>query len=271
VNDILDSAQQSLGSFLPRIVGALFVVLVGLLAARILGRITIRLLAAIGLDRIAERLDIAPLLRQVGIRAASQRAGRRGGAAGRHRDHGRGGDLAHRLRRARAVAEPHDPVPPERFRRARPLARGRRRGASRPRLGGVRVRPARPGRADRPDGAGRRVRRVRGDGARGARRPDCDRPARHRARPRCGRPRPRARVRPRQPRRRAPDRRRPQRGRRLPRGSVDRGGRRARAPRGARAVGGHDQSEDGETVRVPNHLLVDTVVRVGAAPPPGAE
>jgi small-conductance mechanosensitive channel len=76
VNDIVNSAQQSLGSFLPRIVGALFVVLVGLLAARILGRITIRLLAAIGLDRIAERLDIAPLLRQVGIeRRLSELAG----------------------------------------------------------------------------------------------------------------------------------------------------------------------------------------------------
>ena len=50
---ILDQAGQALGGFLPRLGGAIVLLLVGLLVARLLGSGARRGLTAIGVDRLA--------------------------------------------------------------------------------------------------------------------------------------------------------------------------------------------------------------------------
>src|SRR4051794_24790005 len=64
---VVQRAGDQLGDFLPRLAGALFLLVLGLLAAIVLGRITRRLLARAGLDRFAERSGTSELLAQAGL------------------------------------------------------------------------------------------------------------------------------------------------------------------------------------------------------------
>jgi len=64
---VIDRAGDQLGDFLPRIAGALVVLIVGLLVAIVLGRITRRALSRAGLDRLADRSGTSELLGQAGL------------------------------------------------------------------------------------------------------------------------------------------------------------------------------------------------------------
>jgi small-conductance mechanosensitive channel len=64
---VFDRSGDQLGEFLPRLGGALVLLVVGLLAAIILGRIVRRALVRIGLDRFADRTGTQPLLAQAGL------------------------------------------------------------------------------------------------------------------------------------------------------------------------------------------------------------
>jgi hypothetical protein len=64
---VVDRAGDQLGDFLPRLAGALFVLVLGLLAAIVLGRLTKRLLIRAGLDRFADRSGTSELLGQAGL------------------------------------------------------------------------------------------------------------------------------------------------------------------------------------------------------------
>jgi hypothetical protein len=64
---VIERAGDQLGAFLPRIAGALLLVLVGLLVASILGRVTRKALVRIGLDRLGDRSGASALLAQGGL------------------------------------------------------------------------------------------------------------------------------------------------------------------------------------------------------------
>jgi small-conductance mechanosensitive channel len=64
---ILGRAGEALGTFLPRLGGALALLLIGLLIARLIGRVLLRSLQAAGLDRLAERGGVAPVLERSGL------------------------------------------------------------------------------------------------------------------------------------------------------------------------------------------------------------
>ena len=64
---VVERAGDQLGDFLPRLAGALILLVVGLLAAIVLGRITRRLLVRAGLDRFADRSGTTGLLDQAGL------------------------------------------------------------------------------------------------------------------------------------------------------------------------------------------------------------
>ena len=64
---VIDRAGDQLGDFLPRLAGALILLVVGLLFAIVLGRITRTLLVRAGLDRFAERSGTSQLLSQAGL------------------------------------------------------------------------------------------------------------------------------------------------------------------------------------------------------------
>jgi small-conductance mechanosensitive channel len=64
---VLDRAGEQLGHFLPRLGGALVLLIAGLLAAVVLGRLVRSLLTRVGLDRFAQRTGTADLLRQAGL------------------------------------------------------------------------------------------------------------------------------------------------------------------------------------------------------------
>jgi small-conductance mechanosensitive channel len=63
----LDRAGDQLGDFLPRLGGALLLLLVGLLASIVIGRLTRRGLVRAGLDRFADRTGTNELLGQAGL------------------------------------------------------------------------------------------------------------------------------------------------------------------------------------------------------------
>ena len=64
---VIDRAGDQLGDFLPRIAGALVLLIIGLLAAIVLGRLTRRALNRAGLDRLADRSGTSELLGQAGL------------------------------------------------------------------------------------------------------------------------------------------------------------------------------------------------------------
>jgi mechanosensitive ion channel-like protein len=64
---ILDTAGETLGGALPRIGGALVLLVLGLVVARIVGRLSRRALAAVGGDDLGERYRVHEVLARVGI------------------------------------------------------------------------------------------------------------------------------------------------------------------------------------------------------------
>jgi small-conductance mechanosensitive channel len=73
---VIERAGDQLGDFLPRLAGALFLLVAGLLAAIVLGRLARRLLVRAGLDRFADRSGTTELLEQAGLgRSLSALAG----------------------------------------------------------------------------------------------------------------------------------------------------------------------------------------------------
>jgi len=64
---ILDQAAQKLGGFLPRLAGAIVLLLVGLLLARVLARLLTRGLEAANLDELGERWGVNRVLGQAGL------------------------------------------------------------------------------------------------------------------------------------------------------------------------------------------------------------
>lgn len=73
---ILDRAAETLAEYVPRFGGALVLLVVGLLFARLLGRLLVRVLLAGGLDRLADRARAHDLLARAGLeRSLSQLVG----------------------------------------------------------------------------------------------------------------------------------------------------------------------------------------------------
>lgn len=68
MSGILDQAGQTLGEGLPRIAAALVLLLVGLLVARLVGRTLSRALDALGVDTFGERAGIHDSLERFGMR-----------------------------------------------------------------------------------------------------------------------------------------------------------------------------------------------------------
>jgi small-conductance mechanosensitive channel len=64
---ILGQAGQALGGFLPRLGGAIALLLIGLLLARLLTRLLARAMQAIGVDRLADRGGVTSVLQASGL------------------------------------------------------------------------------------------------------------------------------------------------------------------------------------------------------------
>ena len=59
---LLNRAADSFGEFLPRLAGGLLLLVVGIVAARIVGRLLERGLLTAGLDDLADRFGVAEVL-----------------------------------------------------------------------------------------------------------------------------------------------------------------------------------------------------------------
>ncbi len=64
---VFGQAGQALGGFIPRLCGALILLIIGLLITRLIGHLLLRSLQAAGLDRLSERSGIAPVLARSGL------------------------------------------------------------------------------------------------------------------------------------------------------------------------------------------------------------
>ena len=67
IASVIGRAGDQLGDALPRVAGALLLLVLGLLAAIVLGRLTRRALVRAGLDRFADRSGTSELLGQAGL------------------------------------------------------------------------------------------------------------------------------------------------------------------------------------------------------------
>ncbi len=67
IASVFDRSGDQLGDFLPRLGGALVLLVVGLLAAILIGRLVRRGLVKAGLDRFADRYGVSELLDQAGL------------------------------------------------------------------------------------------------------------------------------------------------------------------------------------------------------------
>ena len=67
---ILGQAGQDLGAFLPRLAGAIALLLIGLLITRLLARLLLRAMQAAGIDRLAERVGVTSVLQASGLGAS---------------------------------------------------------------------------------------------------------------------------------------------------------------------------------------------------------
>jgi small-conductance mechanosensitive channel len=67
---ILDRAGETLGGFLPRLGGALVLLVVGLIVARLLGSTVRKLLEKIGTDDLMRRWGVTPVLERAGLGAS---------------------------------------------------------------------------------------------------------------------------------------------------------------------------------------------------------
>lgn len=65
--DIIDRAAASFGEALPRLAGAIVLLIVGFVLAPIVARIIRKVLGAAGLDRLGERLGVPNVLARIGI------------------------------------------------------------------------------------------------------------------------------------------------------------------------------------------------------------
>ncbi len=66
MSDVFDQAKAELGEWLPNLAGALAILVLGLALAWLLGVVTARLLAALGVDRLAARYGVHEALRRPG-------------------------------------------------------------------------------------------------------------------------------------------------------------------------------------------------------------
>jgi len=74
---VLDRAGEALGTFLPRLGGALLLLAVGALVARLLGRLLTRGLRGAGIDGLAERWGVHDVIERIGLeRSFAQLLGR---------------------------------------------------------------------------------------------------------------------------------------------------------------------------------------------------
>jgi small-conductance mechanosensitive channel len=64
---VLGQAGQELGAFIPRLIGALALLLIGLLITRLIARLLLRAMQAAGLDRFAERAGVVAVLERSGL------------------------------------------------------------------------------------------------------------------------------------------------------------------------------------------------------------
>jgi small-conductance mechanosensitive channel len=64
---VLGQAGQELGAFIPRLAGALALLLIGLLITRLVAHLLLRALQAAGLDRVAERAGVVAVLQRSGL------------------------------------------------------------------------------------------------------------------------------------------------------------------------------------------------------------
>lgn len=64
---LLDQAGNQLGNFLPRLAGAIVLLIVGVLLARLIARLVAGGLRGVGLDSLAERVGIADVLERAGL------------------------------------------------------------------------------------------------------------------------------------------------------------------------------------------------------------
>jgi small-conductance mechanosensitive channel len=64
---VLGQAGQELGAFIPRLIGALALLLIGLLITRLIARLLLRALQAAGLDRAAEKAGVVAVLERSGL------------------------------------------------------------------------------------------------------------------------------------------------------------------------------------------------------------
>ena len=67
---ILGQAGQDLGAFLPRLAGAVALLVIGLLITRVLARLLLRGLRRAGVDGFSERTGVAPVLQTSGLGAS---------------------------------------------------------------------------------------------------------------------------------------------------------------------------------------------------------
>jgi small-conductance mechanosensitive channel len=64
---VFGQAGQALGGFIPRLGGAIALLVIGLLVTRLIGHLLLRSLQAAGLDRLADRAGVAPVLERSGL------------------------------------------------------------------------------------------------------------------------------------------------------------------------------------------------------------
>lgn len=64
---VLGQAGQDLGAFLPRLAGAVALLLIGLLITRLVARLLLRAMQAAGVDRLAERAGVTNVLQTSGL------------------------------------------------------------------------------------------------------------------------------------------------------------------------------------------------------------
>jgi small-conductance mechanosensitive channel len=64
---ILGQSGQQLGSFLPRLGGALALLVIGLIAARLICRLLVRVMQGLGLDSLADRWGVSDVLDSAGL------------------------------------------------------------------------------------------------------------------------------------------------------------------------------------------------------------
>src|SRR5690242_11863583 len=67
---IFGRAGEALGAFIPRLGGALALLIIGLVITRLIARALLRSLQVAGLDRLSERTGVAPVLARSGLGAS---------------------------------------------------------------------------------------------------------------------------------------------------------------------------------------------------------